>query len=162
MRVMHLDIAYKGTKYIVQVDEGPLNRALTWRLKKSGNKLYLSAPIYLGKVNGKYKYNHVYYHQLLTKAKIGEYVDHINGNTLDNRLENLRLCSNAENCRNQGLRKNNKTGVKGVRQDGKKYVAQINKDGKTKYLGTYPSIEEAKKVYTIHAVAEYGEFAKII
>lgn len=44
----------------------------------------------------------------------GKYVDHINRDTLDNRDENLRVCSNADNLRNGNTRPNNTSGYKGV------------------------------------------------
>ncbi len=56
-------------------------------------------------------------HFVLNTNKI---VDHINGDTLDNRRCNLRTCSNKENVRNSKLRKSNKTGYKGVQFINKK------------------------------------------
>jgi len=60
--------------------------------------------------NGYVKSNkHGHLHRLIMNAQKGDYVDHINGNTADNRRSNLRLCSNAKNVQNSGMRKNNKS-----------------------------------------------------
>lgn len=130
----------------------------TWRLKKSGDKLYVSTPIYLGKIDGKFKWKHVYLHRLIMSAGKGQYVDHKNGDTLDNRKENLRICTNQQNCFNQKIRKNNKTGVKGVRLVKGKYIAQININKKSTYLGQFDSIDEAAECYKAKAKQLHQEF----
>ena len=88
-------------------------------------------------------------------------VDHINGNKLDNRSENLREASVTENNRNVGLRKDNSSGVKGVywKTANKKWRAQIRIDGKRKHLGYFDDLELAELV-AIEARNKYhGEFA---
>jgi len=74
-----------------------------------------------------------------------EQIDHINGNTKDNRLANLRNVSNRENSRNKKIYKNNTSGTLGVSFDKSKqgYVASIMINGKHKNLGVFKNKEEA-------------------
>lgn len=75
-------------------------------------------------------------------------VDHINGNTLDNRKCNLRLCTNVDNLKNRiNLPKNNTSGILGVRfrKDRNKWYSELQVNGKTIRLGSYLTKEEAIK-----------------
>ena len=93
----------------------------------------------------------------------GMVIDHINHNGLDNRRENLRICTNAENQRNRGKQKNNTSGYKGVdwRKDHKKWRARINKDNKTIHIGYYNIIEEAARAYDAKAKELHGKYAQL-
>ena len=74
------------------------------------------------------------------------FVDHIDGNGLNNDISNLRWATNQENNRNQKLSNNNKLGIKGIQQrENGKYRARIRIDGRLISLGTFDSIEEAKQ-----------------
>lgn len=78
------------------------------------------------------------------------FVDHINGNGLDNRKANLRPCSNAENQQNRaGAASNSKSGVWGVSLDkGGRWRADCRVNGVSNYLGLYDTIELAAEAVT--------------
>jgi hypothetical protein len=87
-------------------------------------------------------------------------LDHINGDKQDNRICNLRLATNAENCRNRGANRNNKTGFKGVcKVKGlNKWVAQCTDGSNRTYLGCYNSPQEAHAAYNMAATIRFGVF----
>ena len=91
------------------------------------------------------------------------FVDHISGDTRDNRRSNLRVCQPADNAKNKGLSKNNKTGYKGVSYHSqlKKYRADIRSDeNKTIYLGCFDTAQQAAEAYDEAALKLHGEFAR--
>jgi hypothetical protein len=75
-------------------------------------------------------------------------IDHIDGNKLNNRIENLREASKQENCQNQKVRLTNSSGVKGVswHQINKKWKVALCKNYKSYYFGTYEDRELADLV----------------
>lgn len=72
-------------------------------------------------------------------------IDHINSIRNDNRIENLRLVTRVENCRNQKQQCNNKSGVTGVswHKASGKWLAFIHKKEKKIYLGCFERLEDA-------------------
>jgi hypothetical protein len=100
-------------------------------------------------------------HRVVTAAPDGLVVDHINGDTTDNRRENLRVCTNAENLRNRRIHKNNKAGIKGVYRDRNKFRAQISFERRQIHIGTFDTAEEAKSAYDKYALELHGEFARL-
>lgn len=100
-------------------------------------------------------------HRLITGAGAGQQVDHINGNKLDNRRSNLRLCTQSENMRNRGATALNTSGFKGVHwsANDRKWRAGIKVEGKRIFLGLYLSKEEAAEAYNRAAESLHGLFA---
>ncbi len=129
--------------------------------KKAGNKR--DNRIRLGiTINGIQK--HIQGHKLalyITNGYIPCEVDHINGDSSDNRLINLRECTHKQNSANRKLNKNNKTGFKGVEIKGSKFVARIRMNGSMKHLGIFIKPEDAAKKYNEFALKLHGEFARL-
>lgn len=88
-------------------------------------------------------------------------VDHINGDRLDNRRENLRVCNQTQNNHNTHKPKS-KSGYKGVVwvEDHKKWRAYITLNKKVKVLGYFKTAKEAAKAYDKAALENFGEFAR--
>lgn len=102
-------------------------------------------------------------HRCILNATAGTEIDHINGDTLDCRRNNLRVCTRAQNGANRGNPLNNASGYKGVtwHKVGKRWQSQIKVNGKRKYIGLFKTKEEAALAYNREALRQFGEFAKL-
>lgn len=89
-----------------------------------------------------------------------DHVDHINGDKLDNRIENLRAATSAQNQANTGPSSRNTTGYKGVQKSRNKFIARIMNNKKLYHLGSYETAEEAAMAYDNKARELQGEFAR--
>jgi len=98
-------------------------------------------------------------HNLLTGLR---FVDHINGDGLDNRRANLRPSDHVTNGRNAGKKSNNTSGFKGVTWDRRagKWLAQIQSEGRHHHLGHFIDARDAAVAYDAAALRLHGEFAR--
>lgn len=101
--------------------------------------------------------------RMIMDAPNDKLVDHINGNTLDNRKENLRLCSYEENSRNTRLYSTNTSGFRGVQwsKGDRRWKVRITVKFKRIYLGVYKNILDAARAYDEAAKKYHGEFASL-
>lgn len=134
-------------------------------LKRTG---YLRAFL-CRRVNGKLKTTLL--HRLIMGAKPGQVIDHINGNSLDNRRCNLRICSRSQNQANRTKERLGKKGkfdhgFKGVTKHTKKglkkpWMARLAFEGKVYFSEKFHTPSEAAKAYDTLAKKHHGEFARL-
>lgn len=152
----------QGYQTIVDDDDfQELSKFKWFAWKVTGGNIYAARHIDKNKIVKMQNY--------LMNPPAGRIVDHINGDSLDNRKENLRICTQAENNRNSRIRKDNKSGFKGVhlrkKIDGSLvYTVMIGageENGKQKnaYMGCYESARTAAKIYDMAAVMLWGHYA---
>jgi hypothetical protein len=144
--------------FVIDHEDLPLVRKYKWHITDRG---YV--------VSGSVK-PMIRLHRLLMGLDIRDshlFVDHISGNTLDNRRMNLRVCKPHENNRNQTIGSRNTSGFKGVSywKSKGKYIAEIvyhdvHHKRRREFLGYFDSAYEAALVYDQAAVLYHGEFAK--
>jgi hypothetical protein len=98
---------------------------------------------------------------MYTYGEFPEYIDHINGIRDDNRIANLRSVTRKQNGENTFLRKDNKTGLRGVsfHKAANKWRAQIKHNGKKMHLGFFNAMEDASMAYQA-ASAKFFTHAK--
>ena len=128
------------------------NGCLYWNEDTAARAMAGSSAGFLNKSTGR-KYvgiggKHHFLHRIIFLYHNGympNFIDHIDGNPLNNKIENLRVCSQRENSQNAKLSKSNVSGVKGVcwvKRD-KRWLAKLQIKGKNKYLGHFSNILDA-------------------
>ncbi len=100
-------------------------------------------------------------HRIIMNCPDDKIIDHIDRNPLNNKKENLRICTNAENAINKGLRKDNKSGYIGIRWDAvvQKWFSQITLNKKKIRLGWFVDKQDAINVRHEAEKKYFGEFA---
>ncbi len=103
----------------------------------------------------------IYMHREIISPPYGLVIDHINGDSLDNRRSNLRVCTNAENGRNRKIASNNTSGHSGISWNkGKgKWECYIRIDGRQRNIGCFDDLADATCARAEAEVKYYGEFA---
>lgn len=139
---------------VALVDDADFGRVSehSWCVDKHSNTNYA-----MTRINGKTVRMHRF---VLALFDADDHVDHINGNGLDNRRENLRAClvyQNASRQRGKGGTSRHK-GVYWDRQRGR-WAARIQVRGKSKFLGRFDREEDAAHAYNTAATRAWGEFA---
>ena len=138
----------------VQID--PLDFVLVgsypfWYLLVRPNDIKVTTNLQTGKT--------IYLHRVIMNPPDGMVVDHINGDGLDNRRQNLRICTQRDNVKNRKQNRN-KALYKGVsmRSNGL-YRARITNYGVSFSLGDFDTAEKAAEAYNKAALIKFGAFA---
>lgn len=151
-------ITLSNTIKIAQIDgdDAVLFNGKTVYIQARGKHKKLYACIWL---NGK----NTPIHAIIMNCPPGMIVDHIDGDTLNNRRENLRVVTHKQNCFNSRQKSGSYKGVSYVKPRGPaqkpKWRSQITIDNRFKSLGTYQTEREAAIAYNLAAVQYFGEFA---
>lgn len=98
-------------------------------------------------------------HRIIMNVDDDRQVDHRDGNGLDCRRHNLRVCFRRQNARNRDKQYNNTSGFKGVFRNHRRWMAKIGHHGSQVYVGTFDTPEEAARAYDARARQLHGEFA---
>ena len=153
-------------RLLATLDYAPDTGLFTWICRRNGvtvgQKAGNARPDgYITIIVDKHKY---YAHRLAWFYVYGQWpdrVDHVNGNTSDNRLCNIRLATASQNMMNRAGMPNNKFGLKGVSRNGTGFRAVIKKDRRYIHLGTFKTPEKAHFAYQLAATELHGQFARI-
>ena len=140
------EISYRGVAFRIESTQ--------WRLNGKGYR-YDYAMAWLRRVK-------IMLHRALLNAPTGVFVDHRNGNTLDNRRINLRTCTHAENNRNsRGFGRWMKGVSLDARMASRPWRAGIKYEGRQITIGYFATEIEAALAYDAKARELFGEFARL-
>jgi hypothetical protein len=143
----------KGKVAIVDADDYPLISKNKWRIDCNG---YAVRAVKVGKT----KRHWLRMHRVIAKTPDHLFTDHKNGNKLDNRKSNLRVCTKSQNAYNSRLNKQSHISkFRGVNKHGIKWRACISYEKKIFKLGSFETPEMAALVRDVAAACLHGEFA---
>jgi len=149
-----------------QIDIDTETGIMTWKEYKNGRKM--SKVGFTRKdgyskicINGRQYYQHTIAWLLYYGEMPAFNIDHINGKDCGNGVWNLRVATQQQNCSNRGSTYNKKIIYKGVYTTlYGRFIAKIQFNGKSNYLGTFNNPIEAAIIYDAKAIELFGEFAK--
>jgi hypothetical protein len=109
------------------------------------------------------KRRYISMHRFILNAPDGMEVDHIDANGLDNRRQNLRVATVAENRRNRRRARNNRSGFNGVAwaKHERKWRATVRVNGKQIHVGYYHDLIKAAVARDLATIEHYGEFVTL-
>lgn len=144
----------KGEKFLFDLDDYEYIKDFNWKIDKQGYAYC--------QIKKKGKLHLIRLHRIIADAPDGKLVDHINGDTLDNRRNNLRLVTIAQNGHNRSLSSKNKSGVTGVFWFEKrgKWLVNICNNNKTIYIGLYSNFDDAVKARYEAEDKYFGEYSR--
>lgn len=140
----------KGYHALIDVDDFYSLPKNLWHTKTSNGLSYAATWV---------KNQPQYLHRLIMNASNGMVCDHVNGNTMDNRKSNLRICTVLESNRNRGSNKNVYKGIK--KMAASIWQARIFVNRKNINLGVFENEDLAVIAYNNAALEHFGKFARL-
>jgi hypothetical protein len=148
----------QGLEAVIDAEDVPLVEGRNWfTWKNSRGRVYAQRQSRLDGP-GKQRQRVLPMHRVIVDAPDDMFVDHIDGDGLNNRRSNLRIVTNAQNMQNRGKPSNNTSGYKGVSKNRTRWEAVIRAHGRVKYLGSFGSALEAHQAYLAEAAVLHGEY----
>lgn len=130
-----------------------------WSANPRGRKKIQYAFMRMQKIDGRYRT--IQLHRFIMDCPEGMVVDHINGDTTDNRCKNLRICTQAQNAlNNHGAKEGSVSGHRGVywHKAAQKWCAEVVYEGRKYYLGLFKNKLDAAGAYKKKAAELHKEF----
>jgi hypothetical protein len=151
-----IEIKLKEQTVLLDDEFSDLAENWVWHLHSASHCVYAR-----GYPAGQRKGGLFYMHRIITGAAKGLDVDHKNGNGLDNRLCNLRVCERSQNNANRKRVQSKTSRFKGVHFENctQRWRAELTINGKRIRLGRFPSEEQAVAAYMKAANEHFGEYA---
>lgn len=140
-----------GLYTLVSAEDAPFVRGIAWHTIKGDDRLYVNSS------------SHGLLHRILLDAPDHLFVDHINGDTLDNRRSNLRLATPSQNAQNTAQHADSAAPYKGIylhRESGM-WAACLMVKGAKHSGGYFSSPEDAARAYDALAKEHHGRFARL-
>lgn len=150
--VVHVKFANCDGEFLCDLNDWENAKEICWFKENTGYAR--------GELNGQAMLFHDYIFDINASPNIE--IDHIDGNRLDNRRSNLRICTRSKNALNKGLMRNNTSGVTGVswHKQHQKWYAYIQIDHKRIYLGLFDNFDSAVKARLNAEKQYFKEFSR--
>lgn len=160
MKIIPVD--YKLVTFVDDEDYNYLSR-WTWRRQPVKGRSYAITQAHNGIRYTTFRMHRLIMESICGPLQNGMAVDHIDGDGLNNRRSNLRICNHLQNMQNQLRRTDNLSGFKGVswKKSSSKWLARITVDKKVIHLGLFGDKLEAARAYNAAALKHFGEFARL-
>lgn len=144
----------KGLFATIDIVDIPLVSGRNWfAAQRSKGMFYVSTCQIMGTPN-------VHLHRFLTNAPMELCVDHKDGDPLNNRRDNLRICTYQQNSFNSSIARNNSSGKTGVKRNGNRWNARIQINKTYIHLGNFERFEDAISARIAAEQKYFGEFAR--